>query len=387
MSRYLSPLIQNDLRQKMVFVTGPRQVGKTTLARELGNTFANPLYLNCDALADKPRIQQADWPRSHDYVVLDEIHAMPDWKTYLKGVFDTKPAIQSLLVTGSARLDTFRQTGESLAGRYHRWRLHPLSVRELEGAHTSAEGSDAALDSLMRFGGFPEPFFKGTDAVRKRWQNQYFTDMVREDVLEFSRIHEVRAMRDLVALLRKRTGSPLSFESLGRDLGLSPKTVRSYVDILEALHIVFLIRPYHRNIARAQAKAPKLYFYDWAYVQPATPGEGEEEGAQFENLVAVHLLKHCCFMADSAGEEITLNYLRTTSGKEIDFVLTNEDGDATHFIEVKRRDSKPSLALRQMAASHPEAQALQLVRHARHGFDDAAVQVRPAAPWLGQLAA
>jgi len=116
----------------------------------------------------------------------------------------------------------------------------------------------------MRFGGFPEPLFDGTESGRRRRQNQYFTDLVRGDVLEFSRIHEVRAMRQLVELLRSRTGSPLSFESLGRDLGIAAKTARNYVQILEALHIVFLIEPYHRNVARALAKAPKLYFYDWA---------------------------------------------------------------------------------------------------------------------------
>lgn len=385
MNRQLSPLILDDLHHKMVIVTGPRQVGKTTLARALGNNFSSPAYFNYDQLADKERIQKADWPRSHDYVVLDEIHTMPAWKPYLKGVFDTKPATQALLVTGSARLDTFRQAGESLAGRYHRWRLLPFSVKEL--ATQTQQTDSQALDALMRFGGFPEPLFKGTDTGRKRWQTQYFTDLVREDVLEFSRIHEMRAMRTLVELLRKRTGSPLSFESLGRDLALHPNTVRSYVDILEALHIVFLVRPYHRNIARAQAKAPKLYFYDWAYVQAARADEDETEGAQFENLVATHLLKHCCFMADSAGEELSLNYVRTTSGKEIDFVLTNEAGDATHFIEVKNRDSKPSFALRQMAAAHPVAKAIQLVRHTPHAFDADGVAVRPAAQWLGGLAA
>ena len=385
MFRQLSPLILDDLRHKMVMVTGPRQVGKTTLARALGDNFSSPAYFNYDQLADKERIQKADWPRSHDYVVLDEIHAMPDWKPYLKGVFDTKPATQALLVTGSARLDTFRQAGESLAGRYHRWRLLPFSVKEL--VEQTQQTDATALDALTRFGGFPEPLFKGTDAGRKRWQKQYFTDLVREDVLEFSRIHAIRAMRTLVDLLRKRTGSPLSFESLGRDLALHPNTVRSYIDILEALHIVFLVRPYHRNIARAQAKAPKLYFYDWAYVQAARADEDETEGAQFENLVATHLFKHCCFMADSAGEELSLNYVRTTSGKEIDFVLTNEAGDATHFIEVKNRDEKPSFALKQLAETHPTAQAIQLVRHARHAFDEAGVQVRPASPWLAGLAA
>ena len=204
--------------------------------------------------------------------------------------------------------------------------------------------------------------------------------------MEFSRIHEVRAMRNLVELLRRRTGSPLSFESLGRDLAIAPNTVRSYVDILEALHIVFLVRPYHRNIARAQAKAPKLYFHDWAYVQEAGTAD-DPHGAQFENLVATHLLKHVCFMADSAGDELSLNYIRTATGKEIDFVLTDAAGDATHFIEVKLSDSKASFALRQMAQTHPKAQAIQLVRQARHAFDSDGIGVRPAAQWLADLAA
>lgn len=384
MSRYLTAPIAQDLQKKMVIVTGPRQVGKTTMARALDTKFKRPIYLNYDSPADRERIERADWAAGYDYVVLDEIHSMTRWKSYLKGVVDTKPSSQALLVTGSARLDTFRQTGESLAGRYHRWRLQPFSVREL--CTQTKTSADDALDALLRFGGFPEALFEATDAGRKRWQNQYFTDLVREDVMEFSRIHEVKAMRNLVEMLRSRTGSPLSFESLARDLAVAPNTVRSYIDILEALHIVFLVRPYHRNIARAQAKAPKLYFHDWAYVQDA-PTPDEEQGARFENLVATHLLKHTCFMADSAGEDLSLNYLRTASGKEIDFVLTDATGEATHFIEVKWSAAKLSFSLRQMAQTHPKAQAIQLVREARHAFDRDGVGVRPAAQWLAELAA
>ena len=384
MHRYLSALITQDLHKKMVLLTGPRQVGKTTLARTLGEQFKHPAYFNYDAITDRPRIERADWPVMHDYVVLDEIHSMSGWKPYLKGVFDSKPATQSLLVTGSARLDTFAQAGESLAGRYRRWRLHPFSVREF--APQVNNDSDAALAALMRFGGFPEPLFDGTETGRRRWQNQYFTDLVREDVLEFSRIHEVRAMRHLVDLLRQRTGSPLSFESLARDLGTAPNTARSYVGILAALHVVFLVRPYHRNIARAQAKAPKLYFYDWAYTQGSNAAD-PPDGARFENLVAQHLLKAVQFQSDSTGVEPGLHYLRTTSGKEIDFVLTNDQGDATHFIEAKLSDAKPSFALRQVAQTHPQAQAIQIVCHTRHAYDADGVHVRPAAQWLADLSA
>ncbi len=377
MQRYLYALLTRDLRKKMVLLTGPRQVGKTTLARSLGEQFSKPLYLNYDALTDRPTIEKALWLPTHDYVVIDELHTMPEWKAYLKGVYDSKPTAQALLITGSARLDTFRQTGESLAGRYFRWHLFPFSVKELAPHIPDPE---QALDALMRFGGFPEALFEGTDSGRKRWQNQYYTDLIREDVMEFSRIHEVRGMRNLLELLRQRTGSPLSYESLSRDLGIAPNTVRSYVAILEALHIIFLVTPYHRNIARAQAKSPKLYFYDWAYVQG-------DDGARLENLVATSLQKHVHFIADNTGEQFTLNYVRTSSGKEIDFVITREDGEATQFIEVKWADAKPSYALRQMALQHPKAQALQLVRLARHATQIDGVQVHPVASWLKDLAA
>lgn len=377
MNRYLTEPLKADLGRKMVLLTGPRQVGKTTLARSIGEQFQRPLYLNYDALPDRATIEQARWLPTHDYVVIDELHNMPEWKPFLKGVYDGKASDQALLVTDSARLDTFRQTGESLAGRYFRWHLFPFSVKELAPTMSSP---DAALDALMRFGGFPEALFEGTDSGRKRWQNQYYTDLIREDVMEFSRIHEVRSMRNLLELLRQRTGSPLSFESLSRDLSVAPNTVRSYVAILEALHIVFLVTPHHRNIARAQAKAPKLYFYDWAYVQG-------DEGAQLENLVATSLLKHVNFVGDSTGELLSLHYVRTTSGKEIDFVITTESGDVAQLIEVKWSDEKPSYALKQMAQQHPQAQAFQLVRLARHATQLGDIQIHPVASWLTGLAA
>ena len=383
MNRYLSEPVARDLLDKMVFVTGPRQVGKTTLAKSLAAAFKQPLYLNYDSAIDRQRVTKADWSAKHDYVILDEIHAMPDWKSYLKGVFDTKPGGQALLVTGRARLDTFRQAGESLAGRYFRWRLHPFSVKEFA---PQVAGAAQALESLLRFGGFPEPLLKGTDGARKRWQNQYFTDLVREDVLEFSRIQEVRSMRLLVEMLRTRTGSPLSFDALGREVGLAANTVRGYIDILEALHVVFLVRPYHRNVARALAKAPKLYFYDWAYVND-TNDASPESGARFENLVACHLLKHTQFLTDSDGVSAQLLYLRTTDGKEIDFVLADEAGEATHFVEVKVGDAKPALLLHKAAAEYPQAKATQLVLRAPHAFDSGVVGIRPAAQWLADLAA
>jgi len=217
-------------------------------------------------------------------------------------------------------------------------------------------------------------------------KNQYSTDLVREDILEFSRIQEVRAMRLLVEMLRSHTGSPLSFDALGREVGLAANTVRVYIDILEALHVVFLVRPYHRNVARALAKSPKLYFFDWADVVDAKD-PSPESGARYENLVASHLLKHTQYLTDSEGASVQLLYLRTTDGKEVDFVLANEAGEAAHFIEMKVGDTKPSSLLHRAAADHPQALATHWVLRTPHAFDAGGIGIRPAAQWLADPAA
>ena len=131
MERYLSELIAQDLKRKLVFVTGPRQVGKTTLSQELGQRRLPSQYLNYDIVGDRATIHRQSWMPDAKLLVLDELHKMAGWKPWLKGVIDGRPAGQQILVTGSARMDTFRQAGESLAGRYLSWRLHPLSVKEL----------------------------------------------------------------------------------------------------------------------------------------------------------------------------------------------------------------------------------------------------------------
>lgn len=243
-----------------------------------------------------------------------------------------------------------------------------------------------ALNALLRFGGFPEPFFAGSARTRNRWQAQYFGDVIREDILEFSRINELQAMRVLLELLRDRTGSPLSYESLSRDLSLSPNTVKSYLQILQALPIVFLIYPHHQNIVRALSKAPKLYFYDWAYVDTKRKS-GELSGAVFENLVACHLIKHIDYLNDSEDTVLELHYLKTRTGKEIDFVLTDEKASASQFIECKLSASAPSYALRETLQTHPASARIQLVYNLRHGQIVEGVEVVPACDWLGRLAA
>jgi len=375
MKRYLYDPIKKDLQKKMVILTGPRQVGKTWLAKALMPEFKSPQYLNFDNMADVKIINEQSWPSQSDLLILDEIHKKSEWKKFIKGVFDTRAKKQAMLITGSARLDTFRQSGESLAGRYFPMRLNPISVCELK----DSVPPDEALTLLNRLGGFPEPFLSGSETEATRWRNQYYTDLIREDIMEFGRLQEVRSMRLLLELLRSRVGSPVSYTSIAQDLQIAPNTVRRYIDILESLCIVFTVRPFHNNVARAILKEPKLYFYDSGFVLGG-------EGIQLENTCAVCLLKHVQYLQDITGEDIELNYVKTKDGKEVDFSLSRK-GKATHLIEVKASDDSPSASFNMLANKLPEAVAVQLVQNLRHEQQKDKIAVVSAGNWLAKLAA
>lgn len=385
MQRYIDDRIRQDLERKMVILTGPRQVGKTTLSQQLMTQAGDGQYLNFDVAAHRAIITGQTWRQSTQLLVLDEIHKMRDWKAWLKGVADGRPAHQALLVTGSARMDTFRQSGESLAGRFFHLRLHPLSVREwCQHVHSAPHAAAlpytpaGALTHLLKRGGFPEPALADNDTDAQRWRVDYFSGMVREDVLEFSRLQEVNTMRVFAELLRSRVGSPLSLASMARDLAVAPSTLSKYLDILQALFIVFVVRPWHRNIARATLQSPKVYFYDTGLVQG-------DEGLKFENLVACHLLKHVHWQQDALGMPTDLHYIRTKDGAEVDFALSNGT-TLSHLVECKLSDTKPHRALQRFAAEWPGATAVQVVRECPAEADVGSIQIRDAAPWLMQLA-
>jgi len=375
MKRYIDERVRLDLQNKMVLLTGPRQVGKTTLSQQLVAQQPGSQYLNYDVPAHRAVIQAQSWRLSAPLLVFDEIHKMRDWKSWLKGVADGRAPGQQVLVTGSARMDTFRQAGESLAGRYFRLRLHPLSTREW-CAHAQVS-PQAGLTHLLARGGFPEPALATTETDAQRWRHDYFSGLVREDVLEFSRLQEVNAMRLFAEMLRARVGSPLSLASLARDLNISPVTLGKYLDILQALFVVFVVRPWHRNIARATLQAPKVYFFDTGLVQG-------DDGVRFENLVACHLLKQVQWQQDTRGQPVDLHYVRTKDGAEVDFCISESD-TLTHLVECKLTDTKAHRALARFAELWPQAQAIQLVRECRAEADIGKLQIRDAASWLAAL--
>lgn len=376
MKRYLDSFVKQDLASKMVVLTGPRQVGKTTLAQQLMADFESSQYLNWDVLQDRAILQRQSWSPRTKLLVMDEIHKMRDWKGWLKGVADGRPSGQSLLVTGSARMETFRQGGESLAGRYFAFRLHPFSVREwCEQQQVSAADSLAHL--LVR-GGFPEPCLAADATQADRWRTQYFNDLIREDVLEFSRVHEINSLRLFVELLRERVGSPLSLASIARDLAVAPATVKRYLDILQALYIVFSVHPWHHNVGRSLLQSAKVYFFDTGLVNGS-------EGVRLENAIAGMLLKHSHFLHDSAGREIGLHYIRTKDGAEIDFALS-EGGKLTQLVECKLGDNKPHRGLIRFAEQFSSAEAVQIVQHLRQEEFRSGIRITDAATWLQNLA-
>jgi len=372
MDRYLRAQILKDLPKKMIFVTGPRQVGKTFLAKEIMRDFPRPQYLNYDSPDDRRIIQDRSWRLDAGLLIFDEIHKMKKWKSFLKGVFDARPAGQAILVTGSARMETFRQSGESLAGRYFHLRLNLLSPREVRDLWPAEE----AIERLNERGGFPEPFLAESEEDARRWRNQYYSDLIREDILDYSRIHEIRAMRFLVELLRDRVGSPLSFSSLAEDLQVAPNTVKKYIHILESLYVMFLVRPYHHRIERALSKTPKLYFYDSGYAK--------NEAARFENTCALALLKYVQHLYDVEGKAAELHYIRTKEGREVDFAVAVE-ANVKWLIEAKLAAGVPSPAFYALAQKFPKAEAFQLVHRLRQEEFLRGIAVVSAGRWLSEL--
>ena len=324
--------IREDLDKKMVMITGPRQAGKTWLAKHIAEFYNSSTYLNYDQIKHREIIAEQGWMHNIDLLVLDELHKMPNWKNYLKGVYDTKPEQMRILVTGSARLEIFHRMGDSLAGRYFLHRLLPFSPAELKQLQQTYN-----IDTLLYRGGFPEPYLAENKVAVDRWRGQYINNLLSTDVFEFDKIQNIKAMRLIFELLRHRIGSSVSYQSLAEDVNVSVNTIKKYIQILEALYVIFLVTPFSKNIARSILKEPKVYFFDNGLV-------GGDEGIKLENLTAICLQKHIYAKADMLAENYKLHYLRTKEKQEVDFALVH-NGKIEKIIEVKLSNTNLNNAL------------------------------------------
>ena len=346
--RYLEAPIEEDLEKKMVFLGGPRQSGKTTLAKKLlqkAGLSESKWYFNWDDKSDKARILRGEFPAGKGLLVLDEIHKYARWRGLLKGLFDKRRNELRILVTGSARLDHYRKGGDSLQGRYHYYRIHPLSYAELPGR------SPSVLRDLLRLGGFPEPYFSASPREARRWSREYAMRVIEEDLVSLENVKEVSLLEALATALPERVGSPLSVNALREDLQVSHQTVSRWLIMLENLYMIFRVPPFTGSLLRSVKKEAKHYHFDWSLIQ--------DPGIRFENLVACHLLKWCHFQQDYEGRNLRLHFYRDIDGREVDFVLA-ENGKPVELIECKKSDRATPKSLWYLKKKFPNAKATLL---------------------------
>lgn len=386
----------------MAFVSGPRQVGKTTLAKVLLRARETGRYCTWDDVEFRrgwvkdPKRLVPEGP-GRPLLVLDEIHKGRLWKRSLKGVYDTLERPADILVTGSARLNVYRRGSDSLVGRYLHFRLHPFSIRELRA--TAPPAPDATLEAitaradrprraaartlaaLLEYGGFPEPFLAHDERRARLWRRGRLEQVIREDLRDLTRLPELDRVELLASLIPERVGSPFSVQSVREDLEVAHDTASRWLAHLRELFYVFEVKPYHRAVQRALRKSGKLYLWDWSEV-PAP-------GARFENLVASHLLKACDFWTDSGEGDFDLHYLRDKQQHEIDFLIAR-DRRPWLAVEAKSSDTTPSPAWRVFLPQVRPALAVQVVAtegHWRwHDIGTARLLVASASDLLGYLA-
>jgi hypothetical protein len=372
----------------MVLLAGPRQVGKTTLARRLLRERGLGLYLSWDSRADRREIRAARWPGDRALVVLDELHKWRGWKGWLKGEFDKHRDHIRFLVTGSARLDVYRRGGDSLQGRYHHHRLHPFSVAEVASEarpraipvgrelELPPRGDPQLVEALLRTGGFPEPFLAQSDRALRRWQKERLDRFFREDVRDLEQVRDLSTFQLLADLLPEKVGSLLSLNALREDLEVSHRALTHWMAVLETMYHVFRVRPFGGPRARSLSKMPKAYLWDWGLVP--------DRAARFENLVGSHLLKLVHFLDDAEGLDAGLHYLRDREGREVDFLVTV--GRKPWFaVEVKAGDARVEPALPHFKERLSIPWAYQVTLEGTRDYVQDGVRVVPASRFLAAL--
>ena len=371
MQRYLEPIIIEDLSNKIVLLTGPRQSGKTTISKQLGLSYD---YFNMDDPEHFAEIIGRNWDRGKQLLILDEFHKLNNWKRFIKGVYDVEGLNPKILITGSAKLDTFKNVGDSLAGRYFQFRLYPIDMHE---ACTQLDFTpEQAFETLINCSGFPEPFLKAKQNYYQKWQKTHAEIIIQEDLTSLAAAKSIKSIKILAALLRDRTGSGISYSNLASDLQVSAVSIKNWIQMLENVYMLFKITPYHNNVARSLLKEPKVYFYDVAAIK--------EESAQLENLVALCLQKHLHYLEDTEGKDVALHYCRTKDGREIDFLVKVDTN--IYLIEVKTSDNKISKHFAYFMKYFDNPKCIQLVKNiAREYSTPEGLEVCSLLKWLAQI--
>ena len=334
-------------------------------------------YFNFDNPQHRLDLLDRSWDRKKSLIIFDELHKLKNWKSWIKGIYDTEGIPPSLVVTGSAKLDTYKKVGDSLAGRFFQFRLHPLDLKEIKNLDDNIH-LEETLDKLLEMGGFPEPYLNGQLRFYKRWKRSHLDIIIRQDLIDLENVRQITAIETLIQLLRRRVGSPVSYSSLARDLQTSDKTIKRWLIILENLYVIFRVTPFHQNVARSILKTPKFYFYDTGQVIGS-------QGTRLENLTACALLKEIQFREDCFGEEMQLYYLQTKDGKEIDFFI-NKENSPFLMLEVKWADNNMSKNFSLFDRCLQGVSKIQIVKEIdREKTYPNGLEIRQAASWLSAL--
>ena len=394
--RVYQTMIESHLKnyRQMVFVSGPRQVGKTTMCEAVASTYLSwddedvrrAIQSGQRVVADKYALNVA--AESEKILVYDEIHKYSKWKQFLKGFYDLYGKDLRIVATGSAKMDVYKKGGDSMMGRYFPYRMHPLSVAELLDVSIPDERivrspkmlPDDEWTALVRFGGFPDPFVNRDIRFSRRWNSLRFEQLLKTDMRDLTRISELDQLSALAEILSNRSGEQLVYKSIGCDLGVDEKTAKKWVKTLKYLYLGFEVRPWFRNIENSIRKMPKWYLRDWANIQ--------DEGKRAETFIACHLLKAVEGWTDLGYGEFSIGYLRDKSRREVDFVVTR-DGIPWFLVEVKKSDTSLSEALGFFQKRTGAAHAFQVVMDAEYGeydcFSIHSPRVVSARTFLSQL--
>lgn len=384
---------------QMLFLGGPRQVGKTTISKALLAHMPGR-YFNWDNPEDRLKIlgpyQQLmdQLPPRHlgapkPLVVFDEIHKYKDWKNHLKGFFDTHKDACHILVTGSAKMDVYHRGGDSLMGRYFPYTIHPLSLREIVAPAPSDDciqspvhDPDNTYDRLYTFGGFPDPYIQGNSAFSNQWKQTRHQQLFREDIRDMGSVQQVDQLTLLAHVLQNQAGDLLNYAALSRKIRVTDQTIRRWLSILEAQYYCFSIKPWSHNVTRSLLKDPKVYLWDWSDVS--------DPGARFENFIACHLHKATTLWTEQGLGHFGLYFLRDKEQREVDFLVTR-DNTPWFMVEAKvgsGRSLSPALAYFQKQIDVPHA--FQVVHEMDYVhtscFNEQGPLMVPARTLLSQLA-